>query len=136
MLICLQCHVLSFIPAIPQFQTEHLRLSEELYDDRERQRACTQLARLYAELYNNSAEMASLEKAKKYAHLSLSLAEKLCERGHYFVELANALCNCGLLMLDTDDYQQAKKFLLQGLEVHLKAQIRLKIHSSPTLHVY
>nr|GMC64406.1 protein TONSOKU [Ipomoea batatas] len=105
------------------YQKKHLDLAKDENNLIEQQRATTQLGRTYHEMFLKSDDdHCSLKNAKKYFKLAMELAQtlkhsQLSERFSFVKEYIDAHNNLGMLEMDLDNLEEAKKFLLKGLEI-------------------
>lgn len=105
------------------WQKKHLDLAKDENNLIEQQRATTQLGRTYHEMFLKSDnDHCSLKNAKKYFKLAMELAQtlkhsQLSERFSFVKEYIDAHNNLGMLEMDLDNLEEAKTFLLKGLEI-------------------
>ncbi|XP_019704560.2 protein TONSOKU isoform X1 [Elaeis guineensis] len=106
------------------YQKKHLELAKDSDDLVEQQRASTQLGRTYHEMFLRSEnDHHAIRNAKKYFKLAMKLARTLkesssCEKSSLFIkEFTDAHNNIGMLEMDLDNLEDAKKILLQGLKI-------------------
>lgn len=105
-------------------QKKHLELAKDANDLVEQQRASTQLGRTYHELFCRSEnDHYAVRKAKKYFLLAMELARDLKENPpphkstFLLKEFIDAHNNLGMLEMDMDNLDEAKKYLLKGLKI-------------------
>ncbi|KAL9462342.1 hypothetical protein AB3S75_000365 [Citrus x aurantiifolia] len=105
------------------YQKKHLELAKDASDLVEQQRACTQLGRTYYEMFLRSDDdHYSIRNAKKYFKSAMKLAQTLKEnpatsRSSFLKEYIDAHNNIGMLQMELDNLEEAKKFLIRGLEI-------------------
>ncbi|KAJ0098287.1 hypothetical protein Patl1_27847 [Pistacia atlantica] len=105
------------------YQKKHLELAKDTGDLVEQQRASTQLGRTYHEMFLRSEDdHYSVRNAKKYFKSAMKLAQTLKEsppsnRSSFLKENIDAHNNIGMLEMDLDNLESAKKFLTRGLEI-------------------
>ncbi|KAK7318472.1 hypothetical protein RJT34_03174 [Clitoria ternatea] len=104
------------------YQKAHLELARNANNLVEEQRACTQLGRTYQELFSRSDhDHNSLRNAKKYFKIAMDLAVKLKENPpdnkSFLKEYIDAHNNIGMLEMDIENFEEAKKILMRGLEI-------------------
>lgn len=106
------------------YQKKHLELAKESDDLVEQQRASTQLGRTYHEMFLRSEnDHYAVRNAKKYFKLAMKFARTLkenppCSKSSTFLkEFIDAHNNLGMLEMDLDNLDDAKKILLQGLKI-------------------
>lgn len=100
-----------------------MELAKDTGDLIEQQRASTQLGRTYHEMFLRSEDdHYSVRNAKKYFKSAMKLAHTLKEnppshRSSFLKECIDAHNNIGMLEMDLDNLESAKKFLTRGLEI-------------------
>ncbi|CAM0943633.1 unnamed protein product [Alopecurus aequalis] len=105
------------------YQKKHLQLAKESDNLVEQQRATTQLGRTYHEiLLKSENDHSAIRNAKKYFKSSMKLVTDLREnpssdKSLYLKELIDAHNNMGMLLMDLENFEEAEKLLLQGLEI-------------------
>ncbi|XP_062096975.1 protein TONSOKU [Humulus lupulus] len=105
------------------FQKKHLELAKDAYDLVEQQRANTQLGRTYYEMLLNSKDDHQVVlSAKKYFKSAMELARVLKENppSHscsFLVEYIDAHNNMGMLEMELDNFEEARKILSEGLQI-------------------
>lgn len=105
------------------YQKKHLELAKNANDLVEQQRANTQLGRTYHELFLKSDDdHFSVRNAKKYFKAAMELAKFLKEHPpkigcSFLKEYIDAHNNLGMLEMDLDNLEEAKKILTKGLEI-------------------
>ncbi|KAK4264787.1 hypothetical protein QN277_025917 [Acacia crassicarpa] len=105
------------------YQKKHLELARDANDLVEQQRASTQLGRTYHELFSRSEhDHLSIRNAKKYFKSSMELAQILKEdpptnKSSFVKEYIDAHNNIGMLEMELDNLEEAKKILTRGLEI-------------------
>jgi tetratricopeptide (TPR) repeat protein len=104
-------------------QKKHLDLAKDANDLVEQQRASTQLGRTYHEMFLKSDnDHSSIRNAKKYFKSAMKLAQSLKENPHtnkssFLKEYIDAHNNIGMIEMDLDNLEEAKKILARGLEI-------------------
>lgn len=104
-------------------QKKHLELAKQANDLVEQQRANTQLGRTYHELLLKSDDdHFSVRNAKKYFKAAMELAKFLKDHPpksgcSFLKEYIDAHNNLGMLEMDLDNLEEAKKILTKGLEI-------------------
>lgn len=104
-------------------QKKHLELAKDTNDLIEQQRASTQLGRTYHEMFLQSDDdHFSVRNAKKYFKAAMELAEDLKKnpltaKTSCVKEYIDAHNNLGMLEIDLDNLEGAKKILTRGLEI-------------------
>ncbi|KAL4020376.1 hypothetical protein IC575_019150 [Cucumis melo] len=105
------------------YQKKHLELAKNANDLVEQQRANTQLGRTYHELFLKSDDdHLSVRNAKKYFRVAMELAKFLKDHPpktgcSFLKEYIDAHNNLGMLEMDLDNLEEAKKILTEGLEI-------------------
>lgn len=105
------------------YQKKHLDLAKDANDLVEQQRASTQLGRTYHEMFLKSDnDHSSIRNAKKYFKSAMKLAQSLKENPHsnkssFLKEYIDAHNNIGMIEMDLDNLEEAKKILTRGLEI-------------------
>ncbi|XP_054804737.1 protein TONSOKU [Prosopis cineraria] len=105
------------------YQKKHLELARDANDLVEQQRASTQLGRTYHELFSRSEhDHLSIRNAKKYFKSAMELAGILKEdpptnKSSFVKEYIDAHNNMGMLEMELDNLEEAKKILTRGLEI-------------------
>ncbi|XP_028554658.1 protein TONSOKU isoform X2 [Dendrobium catenatum] len=106
------------------YQKKHLELANDSDDVIEQQRASTQLGRTYHEMFLKSeSDHHAVRSAKKYFKLAMKLARSLKENPpsktncFFMKEYIDAHNNIGMLEMDLDNLEEAKKTLLEGLMI-------------------
>ncbi|CAL0330027.1 unnamed protein product [Lupinus luteus] len=105
------------------YQKKHLDLAREANDIVEQQRASTQLGRTYYELFSRSEhDHHSIRNAKKYFNCAMELAVTLKQnppnnKSSFLKEYIDAHNNIGMLEMELDNLDEAKKILNRGLEI-------------------
>ncbi|CAK7355042.1 unnamed protein product [Dovyalis caffra] len=105
------------------YQKKHLDLAKDANDLVEQQRASTQLGRTYHEMFLKSDDdHSSIRNAKKYFKSAMKLAQTLKENPHtnkssFLKEYIDAHNNIGMIEMDLDNLEEAKKILTRGLEI-------------------
>ncbi|XP_022132859.1 protein TONSOKU isoform X2 [Momordica charantia] len=105
------------------YQKKHLELAKHANDLVEQQRANTQLGRTYHELFLKSDDdHFSVRNAKKYFKAAMELAKFLKDHPprsgcSFLKEYVDAHNNLGMLEMDLDNLEEAKKILTKGLEI-------------------
>ncbi|XP_076893963.1 protein TONSOKU-like, partial [Bidens hawaiensis] len=102
------------------YQKRHLDLAKDANDLVEQQRASTQLGRTYHEMYLKSGnDQTSLRNAKKYFISAMKLAHTLIKSNKltFLKEYVDAHNNIGMVEMDLDNLEEAKKMLLKGLKI-------------------
>ncbi|XP_076941342.1 protein TONSOKU-like [Bidens hawaiensis] len=102
------------------YQKRHLDLAKDADDLVEQQRASTQLGRTYHEMHLKSAsDQTSLRNAKKYFISAMNLAHTLITSNKltFLKEYVDAHNNIGMVEMDLDNLEEAKKMLLKGLKI-------------------
>lgn len=100
-----------------------MELAKDTGDLVEQQRASTQLGRTYHEMFlRTEDDHYSVRNAKKYFRSAMKLAQSLKEnppsnRSSFLKEYIDAHNNIGMLEMDLDNLESAKKFLTRGLEI-------------------
>ena len=123
-----------------ELQKEHLRLAKEANDLVEQQRATTQLARTYHEMFSKSENNHSaLHNAKKYFKSAMSLAQALKEnpphpKSSFLKEYIDAHNNVGMLEMDLDNLEEAEKILTRGLEICDEEEVNVNDDGRSRLH--
>lgn len=109
-------------------QKKHLELAKEGDNLVEQQRANTQLGRTYHDmLLQNKDDHSSVTSAKKHFKIALKLARALKENppthdGDFLREYIDAHNNMGMLEMDLDNYEEAKKILAEGIEICIEEE--------------
>ncbi|KAJ6677814.1 PROTEIN TONSOKU [Salix viminalis] len=105
------------------YQKKHLDLAKDANDLVEQQRAGTQLGRTYHEMFLKSDnDHSSIRNAKKYFKSAMKLAQTLKKNPHtnkssFLKEYIDAHNNIGMIEMDLDNLEEAKKILTRGLEI-------------------
>ncbi|XP_022977670.1 protein TONSOKU isoform X2 [Cucurbita maxima] len=105
------------------YQKKHLELAKDANDLVEQQRANTQLGRTYHELFLKSDDdHFSVRNAKKYFKAAMERAKFLKDHPpkigcSFLKEYIDAHNNLGMLEMDLDNLEGAKKILTKGLEI-------------------
>ncbi|KAG9452829.1 hypothetical protein H6P81_005733 [Aristolochia fimbriata] len=105
------------------YQKKHLELAKGKNDLVEQQRASTQLGRTYHEIFSKTEnDHTALRSSKKYFKLAMELAQNLKEKASpntssFLKEFIDAHNNLGMLEMDIDNFDEAKKILLEGLRI-------------------
>ncbi|KAF1867268.1 hypothetical protein Lal_00049697 [Lupinus albus] len=105
------------------YQKKHLYLARDANDLVEQQRANTQLGRTYYELFSRSEhDHHSVRNAKKYFKWAMELAVTLKEnppnnKSSFLKEYIDAHNNIGMLEMELDNLDEAKKMLTRGLQI-------------------
>ncbi|XP_028797698.1 LOW QUALITY PROTEIN: protein TONSOKU-like [Neltuma alba] len=105
------------------YQKKHLELARDANDLVEQQRASTQLGRTYHELFSRSEhDHLSIRNAKKYFKYAMELAQILKEdpptnKSSFVKEYIDAHNNSGMLEMELDNLEEARKILTRGLEI-------------------
>ncbi|XP_057967784.1 protein TONSOKU isoform X2 [Malania oleifera] len=104
------------------YQKKHLELAKDSNDLIEQQRASTQLGRTYHEMFLlSNDDHYSVRNAKKYFKAAMKLAQALKENPlpntSFLKEFIDAHNNVGMLEMDLDNLEEAKKILTKGLEI-------------------
>ncbi|KAK8971087.1 Protein TONSOKU [Platanthera guangdongensis] len=106
------------------YQKKHLDLANDSDDVIEQQRASTQLGRTYHEMFLRSEnDHYAVRNAKKYFKLAMKFAQSLKENPpskancFFLKEYIDAHNNIGMLELDLDNLEDAKKTLLECLKL-------------------
>ncbi|CAH9071124.1 unnamed protein product, partial [Cuscuta epithymum] len=122
------------------YQKKHLDLARNESNFIEQQRATTQLGRTYHEMFLKSDnDHLSLKNAKKYFKLSMELAQTLkhgqqSEKFSFVKEYIDAHNNLGMLEMDLDNLEEAKTFLLRGLDICDKEELNENDDARSRLH--
>lgn len=101
-------------------QKRHLDLAKDADDLVEQQRASTQLGRTYHEMHLKSgSDQTSLRNAKKYFISAMNLAHTLIKSNKltFLKEYVDAHNNIGMVEMDLDNLEEARKMLLKGLKI-------------------
>ncbi|KAG5241972.1 protein TONSOKU [Salix suchowensis] len=105
------------------YQKKHLDLAKDANDLVEQQRAGTQLGRTYHEMFLKSDnDHSSIRNAKKYFKSAMKLAQTLKKNPHtnkssFLKEYIDAHNNIGMIEMDLDNLEEARKILTRGLEI-------------------
>ncbi|XP_017226134.1 protein TONSOKU isoform X1 [Daucus carota subsp. sativus] len=104
------------------YQKKHLELAKDKEDLAEQQRASTQLARTYHEMFLRSDDdIYSIQNAKKYFNSAMNLAKSLKEnspnKSNFLKEYIDAYNNIGMLQRDLENFDEALKMLTRGLQI-------------------
>ncbi|KAJ4838238.1 hypothetical protein Tsubulata_011305 [Turnera subulata] len=105
------------------YQKKHLELAKDGEDLIEQQRASTQLGRTYHDIFLSSdGDHSAVRNAKKYFNSAMQLARELKEdspggKYSFLKEYIDAHNNIGMLEMDLDNLEEAKKILTRGLEI-------------------
>lgn len=104
-------------------QKKHLDLAKDINDLTEQQRASTQLGRTYHEMFLKSEDdHTSVRNAKKYFKSAMKLAEDLKKsstgsKSSTIKEYIDAHNNLGMLEIDLDNLEEARRILTRGLKI-------------------
>ncbi|KAF5751807.1 hypothetical protein HS088_TW02G00825 [Tripterygium wilfordii] len=105
------------------YQKKHLELAKDSSDLVEQQRASTQLGRTYHEKFLKCEDdHNAVHSAKNYFKSAMKLAQILKEspptsKSSFIKEYIDAHNNVGMLEMDLDNLEEAKKVLTKGLEI-------------------
>ncbi|KAK4256777.1 hypothetical protein QN277_006458 [Acacia crassicarpa] len=105
------------------YQEKHLELARDANDLVEQQRASTQLGRTYYELFSRSEhDHNSIRNAKKYFESAMELAQIIKDNpptnySSHVKEYIDAHNNRGMLEMELDNLEEAKKILSRGLQI-------------------
>nr|XP_027074129.1 protein TONSOKU-like isoform X1 [Coffea arabica] len=106
-----------------KIQEKHLRLAEDTNNLIEQQRASTQLGRTYHEMFLKSEDdHSSIRNVKMYFKLAMKLAEDIKKsptdsKSSIVREYIDAHNNLGMLEIDLDNLEEAKRILNRGLTI-------------------
>lgn len=104
-------------------QKKHLELAKDSGDIVEQQRASTQLGRTYYEmLLRSEDDHYSVRNAKKYFKFAMKLAQTLKDNpppnnSSFLKEYIDAHNNIGMLEIELDNLEEARKILTRGLQI-------------------
>ncbi|KAI9070618.1 hypothetical protein K1719_047416 [Acacia pycnantha] len=105
------------------YQEKHLELARDANDLVEQQRASTQLGRTYYELFSRSEhDHNSIRNAKRYLKSAMELAQIIKDNpptnySSHVKEYIDAHNNWGMLEMELDNLEEAKKILSRGLKI-------------------
>ncbi|ERN16061.1 protein TONSOKU [Amborella trichopoda] len=123
------------------YQKKHLEYAKDARDLIEQQRATTQLGRTYYEIFNTSeSDHRALRNSKKYFKMAMELARELKgnSRNHksssFLKEFIDAHNNLGMLEMDLDNYEEARKILLEGLKICNDEEVPVNDDARSRLH--